>query len=328
MRRHYKKYVLIWFAVLTVLLMATGTYAAYTSVKYAKSVAVARKEVNDIRFSSNYLDLRGKGDAAQLKLLTASGSPASVAITVCNYTQNEPDKPHATAISYTMNIKILDINGNELGDSITYQAQNGSIKTISKIDLLANLKVNGTQLPATEYTISEQLLSGGVSDQNIYTLTCVNPEVLSEISILMTATPSSCSDCEMGNKVLTARLKILVSSAQTGWTGHITDEPKVDAFNYEMSGTTETTVTLSWDTSKVEIGYWSLQELKDCCIINNDNQDIINVNGNSIDLNVGGAGKPASYQLQFYRTSAIPENEDNDDLNSYVTLTTPSQNGE
>lgn len=321
MNRKHRNWITIWLFVVSALLIVTGTYAAYTSVKYAKSVAVARKEGDGVRFSSNYLDLKTSGETPQLKVLSASGNTVSVAITVCNYTQNEPDLAFAGNITYTMQVDILDVNGSTLGESVTYTKQDGTTGSVSKNDLLKSLSVNNTSSNGETLTFSEKTLIGGSPTQDIYTITCTQPEYLSAISIIMTATPTGGTIHDISGKVLTARLKILTSTSQTGWTGRITDQPGVDAFNFEMSGTTEETMILSWDSSKVEISIWSAEELG----IKNPTT---NNNRTEARINLGGVGNPTSYRLQFYRTSPIPAGERQEDLNGYVTLLSASQSTE
>lgn len=318
MNRKHRNWITIWLIAVSALLIVTGTYAAYTSVKYAKSVAVARKEGDGVRFSSNYLDLKTSEETPQLKVLSASGKTVSVAITVCNYTQNEPDLSHVGDITYTMKIDILDVNGNPLVEPVTYTKQDGTTGSVSKNNLLQSLRVNDKS--SNGEIFSENTLFGVSPTQHIYTITCTQPEYLSAISIRMTATPIRGTIDDINGKVLTARLKILTSTSQTGWTGRITDQPRVDAFNFEMSGTTEETMILSWDSSKVEISKWSLSELT-VTVVPSPKE-----NGRTeATIKVGGVGKPTSYRLQFYRTSAIPANETQEDLNGYVTLSSAAQ---
>lgn len=321
MNRKHRNWITIWLIVVSALLIVTGTYAAYTSVKYAKSVAVARKEGDGVRFSSNYLDLKTSEETPQLKVLSASGNTVSVVITVCNYPQNEPDLARVENITYDMQIDILDVNGNALGESVTYTKQDGTTGSVPKNDLLSSLKVNNTSSNGGTLTFSKHTLTGGSPTQKIYTITCEQSEYLSAISIRMTATPTGGKIDDVSGKVLTARLKILTSTSQTGWTGRITDQPGVDAFNFEMSGTTEEKMILSWDSSKVEISEWSRRELT----VTPSTKE----NGRmEATITVGGVGKPTSYRLQFYRTSAIPARETQADLNGYVTLLSAPQDTE
>ena len=78
----------------------------------------------------------------------------------------------------------------------------------------------------------------------------------------------------------------------SGWKGQFTDSenPSVlDAFNYEVYGTAEGTVTISWDESYVTLSKWSREDLAP------------DSTGNSISFEVGGEGNPTSYLMQFYR---------------------------
>lgn len=303
----------IWIVLLCVMLMATVSYGAYTSVKYFKSVAVAKKEENEISFSSNYL-VRRNDNEAPLKLISASrGSTTSVAITICNYAQNTPDKAHGTDITYGMEIQLLDYNGEEFtGETITYQKQDGTTDTITKAELFSKMKVNSIIFDSdiiNSDKLGVKTLTGGMPSQDVYTITCDDPDILSSLSIKMTATPATTSDLR-GTK-LSGRLKIVTTTSQTNWTGRITDEPGCDALNYELFGTTEETVVITWNKNYVEPSEWSLMELG----INEYPST------NSITIAVGGPDKPSSYRLQFYRTSAIPANETSNDLSNYIRIT-------
>ena len=75
------------------------------------------------------------------------------------------------------------------------------------------------------------------------------------------------------------------------WRGQFTDEENpedLSAFNYEVYGTAEGTVTITWD-GNVILSKWSRDDLAP------------GSTGNSISFDVGGEGKPTSYLMQFYR---------------------------
>ena len=100
-----KKY--LWalsLVILCALLMITGTYAAYISIRNAKSVTVAKTATTEIRFSSNYLYLRERSDSLMpLKMISVSGQgDVSAAVTVCNYPQSDLKKVHEEDITYTL----------------------------------------------------------------------------------------------------------------------------------------------------------------------------------------------------------------------------------
>ena len=174
------------------------------------------------------------------------------------------------------------------------------------------MKVNNITFVSDTITsdiLGTKILTGGSPSQDVYTITCDEPDILSSLSIKMTATPDMASDLK-GTK-LSGRLKIVTTSSQTSWAGRITDEPGSDAFNYEQFVTTEETIDITWNKNYVEPSEWSLMEL--------GIDDYPSTN--RITVAVGGTDKPSSYRLQFYRTGAIPTNETSNDLSNYIVIT-------
>ena len=84
----------------------------------------------------------------------------------------------------------------------------------------------------------------------------------------------------------------------------------LDAFNYVISGTENTTVQISWDAAHVTLSQWSMELF--------DEDDIENTDNNSIKVRVGEAG--TSYTLQFYRVNGIPDDETGATVRGYVTF--------
>lgn len=302
----------LWLALLCALLLITGTYAAYSSVRNAKTVTVAKTAATELRFSSNYLYLRERGDSlTPLKMVTVSGqSDVSAAVTVCNYPQSDLQKVHETDITYTFYARLLDTAGEPLtGDALTAA--------------VAALKINGQTFGADgTLSLTGQTLTGGKASQNVYALTCgkENMAVLSTLTVEMRAEPDSCSECAIGNYLLKGRLWLSASTDLGGsWSGQFQDDRKsnpdsrkLDGFNYEIYGTAQATMILSWDPDKVSLSAWSQTELP---VTAGDGTA-------SLTLSLGGEGNPTSYRLQFYRVNGIPENETWEDVLQYVTFRT------
>ena len=100
--------------------------------------------------------------------------------------------------------------------------------------------------------------------------------------IEVTATPSA----PTGLPPLSAKLQIVQAAAQqTGWVGEVTSSD--DAINYQIHGTKQGTVTITWKEDVVSLSKWSAEMLE---------QDPTS----PLTISVGGAGKPTSYLLQFY----------------------------
>lgn len=305
-----KKYLwALWLLILCALLAVTGTYAAYISVRNAKSVTVAKTAVSEIRFSSNYLYLRESGDSlTPLKMVSVSSQgDVSAAVTVCNYPQSDLKKVHGADITYTLSAQLLDTAGEKLtGDALTAA--------------VAALKVNGQAFGADgSLSLTGQTLTGGKASQNVYAVTCgrENVALLSTLTVELKAEPQNCPDCSIGSYLLKARLWLSASGNEDGsWSGQFQDDRKgnpdpklLDGFNYEIYGTAKATMVLSWNPEKVALSAWSQDELP-----------VVSATASSVTLSLGGEGKPTSYRLQFYRVNGIPENETWEDVLKYVTF--------
>ena len=305
-----KKYLwALWLVILCALLMITGTYAAYISIRNAKSVTVAKTATSEIRFSSNYLYLRERSDSLMpLKMISVSGQgDVSAAVTVCNYPQSDLKKVHEENITYTLYAQLRDTAGEALtGDALT--------------QAVAALQINGQAFAADgSLSLTGQTLTGGKASQNVYAVTCAkeNLALLSTLTVEMRAEPDSCPNCAIGSHLLKARLWLSASGNEDGsWSGQFQDDrkgnpdsKKLDGFNYEIYGTAQATMVLSWDPEKVSLSAWSRDELP-----------VASAADSSLTLSLGGEGNPTSYRLQFYRVNGIPENETWEDVLKYVTF--------
>lgn len=299
----------LWLSLVCGLLLITGTYAAYSSIRNAKSVTVAKTATSEIRFSSNYLYLRESSDSLMpLKMISVSSQgDVSAAVTVCNYPQSDLKKVHEEDITYTLSARLRDTAGEALTGDALAQA-------------VAALKINGQAFAADgSLSMTGQTLTGGKASQNVYAVTCAkkNIALLNTLTVEMQAVPASCPNCAIGSHLLKARLWLSASgSADGSWSGQFQDDRKsnsdsknLDGFNYEIYGTAQATMVLSWNPEKVALSAWSRDELP-----------VASATDSSLTLNLGGDGKPTSYRLQFYRVNGIPENETWEDVLKYVTF--------
>lgn len=300
----------LWLSLVCGLLLITGTYAAYSSIRNAKSVTVAKTATSEIRFSSNYLYLRESSDSLMpLKMISVSSQgDVSAAVTVCNYPQSDLKKVHEENITYTLSARLRDTAGEELTGEALAQA-------------VAALKINGQAFAADgSLSMTSQTLPGGKASQNVYAVTCAkeNIALLNTLTVEMQAVPANCPNCAIGSHLLKARLWLSASgSADGSWSGQFQDDRKsnsdsknLDGFNYEIYGTAQATMVLSWNPDKVALSAWSRDELP-----------VASATDSSLTLNLGGDGNPTSYRLQFYRVNGIPEDETwEKDVLKYVTF--------
>ena len=252
-----RKYVLLLLLVLCcAAVAATGTYAAYSTSGYVKRVVAAQsaKSNNASRFSSNYLTETSSGN--RLVSVTNAGTSVIVGITVCNYPQNDATLFNTDPITYTISFKVYGDDGNEIADSGITLGESGSNNT----------------------------LTGGETSHHLHKLT-IPSDMLDEISagyIEVTATPSA----PAGLPTLSAKLQIVQAAAQqTGWAGGITSLD--DAINYQIHGTRQQTLTITWNENVVSLSKWSAEMLGQSPT-------------SPLTISVGGEGKPTSYLLQFY----------------------------
>lgn len=252
-----RKYVLLLLLVLCcAAVAATGTYAAFSTSGYVKRVIAAQsaKSNNASRFSSNYLTETSSGN--RLVSVTNAGTSVIVGITVCNYPQDDSTLFNADTITYTISFKVYGDDGNEIADS-------------------------GITLGESEST---NTLTGGETSHHLHKLT-IPSDKLDKISagyIEVTATPSA----PAGLPKLSAKLQIVQAAAQqTGWAGGITSLD--DAINYQIHGTKQQTLTITWNENVVSLSKWSAEMLGQSPT-------------SPLTISVGGEGKPTSYLLQFY----------------------------
>lgn len=334
MKGKHLSWITIWLLVVCILLVVTGTYAMYSSVKYAPGVTVAKTRANreDVPLSSNYLTLRTEDETAAVKMVMASrgidaSSPVSVPITVCNFPKNDRMKYHKRPFSYQMQATLCDINGNALTGSVSYQDASGTNVVVSLTELYRCFSVDGTTFPGASVQISGSF-AGGTYQRNTHTLTCTTPELFNVVTILMEVVPSCTEDpCSLSGWVLRDRLQVLlVDQSNQDWTGGFIESKmalsaeegsinlsKVDGFNYIISGTAEKTITINWK-KEVELSKWSQEDLgsPQVTVDKGDNR--------SISVHVGGEGKPTSYRLQFYRADGFPDEMDATQLETYVWI--------
>ena len=294
MNRHSHKLRILLLSLVCIGVLAGGTYAAYTKSAHHKWVVAAQETPSDLRFSSNYLASCPRENLTYVtRLVSAGGDTVTVGVTVCNYPQSDLSRVNDSDITYTLQTRLVK--------------EDGSAASVEGLTVRINESNFGASLSGT--------LTGGVASQNLYRiiLSAADLGKLENVYLQIAAVPEDASAAATENQALAGRLRILPAAAQaTLWTGHFADTPactSLDAFNYEIQGSAQGKVTLSWDSDKVALSPWSR------ALLTADG-------GNPITFSVGGADQPTSYRLQFYRTCPIPADETWDSVKaSYVTAT-------
>lgn len=322
MKGKHFSWITAWLIVVCVLLVVSGSYAAYSSVQYIKGVGVAKAEKTELPFSSNYLTLCGSQVVASPERMVSvsTGNPVSVSVTVCNYPQNDRLKFHKTDISYTLEATLLDANGAALPDEIPYLDRDGNPRTIDKAALIScfQLKLNNEDNKSFTTDANGNVtcgsingsLAGGAANWNVHVLQCTAlgeidaASLMNLVSIQMKVTPN-CEDRCLASSQLLGRLKVVaVDRSDQQWNGNFVEDlsnlGEIDGLNYVLSGTAKETITLEWNPNVITLSQWSIDDLSS---IRPDPTVAVN---DRITIHVGGEGNPTSYRLQFYWTNGIP----------------------
>ena len=117
-------------------------------------------------------------------------------------------------------------------------------------------------------------------------------------------------------------ISFTTNTTATDWSGSFVEAEKtaVDGkkelgiINYKISGQTKGDYKLSWDSSKVEIDQWCLQNMTSEKPVQDRN-----TNTKSVTLHLGEPDKPKQYLITFYRTYAEQDLTENwDTINNYI----------
>lgn len=302
MMKHNKKLLILILLVLSCLALAvTGSVAAYNKTNFVKRVVTTKSDSHELRFSSNYLSRMGRDSTDYSdKVIRISGAGLSVGVTVCNYPQNDVTGFSSANIPFKLKVELRDPSG----------------VTVTNTEILSKIKVNDDSLTSNFST--SDTLPGGKSSMKLFTFFCSaeNAPSLKDYCLRIDAIPTDAGMDKLGADLLLAS----GDAMDISWSGGFVDDQtrkstNYDAFNYEIHGSAEGTVTLTVN-SNLKISQFSLEEL-------NATQT-----GNNISFQVGGEGKPTSYRLQFYRTGAIPADEAWTTVNGYIIFNFDAKSNE
>lgn len=299
-RKHYG--IMLWLVMAAVLVVSFGSMAAYTNFNSVKKV-VSTGKPKDTLFSSNYLYLTGESDLYSSRRITPAteGENSSFTVQIYNYVYGNPSAWNTETIVYTFQVIVKPrVDGNSL------PVEAGSITVKMGTDSATAIDEAGNK----KYTFTGHSLSSESATQNSYTITFPN-SIKDQIKLEITATPTEMT--KTGNKKLAAVISMATLEATKHWTGKFLDDQsstpdQYDGYNYEISGNGTGTVTLQWDSSKLQISKWFADENK-----------IDVVDGKSLNIYIK-EGDPTAYQFQFYRVPGETMPDDWSTMNGYVKV--------
>lgn len=270
---------LILLVLVCLVLLLTGTYAAYTNTVYVKRVVTTGIDNNEAPFSSNYL-YEISGSTYFRHIVTVSKNVSKqIYLTIYNYPQNDSTRVSSRDISYTLSIEVVGKDGS---------STNLTPPTITP-------SAGTYQLPGNQIST------------DVFTITFTHEQVLALKDHFVRITAASTSGLSPEKKLAAEFQLISASELNTGWKGQFTDgesPAELDAFNYEVFGTAKGEITISWANSAnyVTLSNWSREDLAP------------GSSGNSLSFRVGGEGQPTSYLLQFYRLRGRADGDDWPDI--------------
>lgn len=272
MNQKKRLHLLIGLLLVCLVLLATGTYAAYTNTASVKRVVTTGIDSDAPPFSSNYLVDCSGNNYYRYRISASEKEDTKLYLTLFNYPRNNSTKPSSNDITYTLQFEMIPDDGQS------------SVPT---------------GLPSISPSVAENhtLRGGGVSFIT-YTLT-FTPDLVKKMEgccLRVTATTTSgiAAGCTLG-----ADFRLVPASGRsTKWSGKWieTSISSSDALNFEISGTSEGTVTVDWSASANDIN------LSQWCI-----RDASSSDGTSATFKVGGLNAPTSILLQFYFVNGRPQ---------------------
>ena len=266
------------FSIGMLILIVSGSFAAYTSFNSVKRV-VSTERRSDTMFGSNYLTLLNLTDnnySIRRITLSEEADKNTFTVKVCNYAWGDESLYNTKDITYTVQAKLIAMDGGNLPESI------------------AQIKINDTEFNANgERKLTNQELKTGKAGENTYRFE-LPAELKNKIEIQIVVEPVSESVEAVNSQKLAAVISFADYESVKSWTGHFLDSQTgripadYDAFNYEISGNGAGTVTMTWPES-LQLSKWT-------------------TNGKQVtgpySFEVDGA--TTAVQFQFYRN---PENK-------------------
>ena len=284
-----------------IFLLLAGTLAAYTSLSNAKRTisTVGSKQL----FSSNILLEYEKEDDIQGDSMSFSkDGDSTFKVSVCNYSQDNLEKYASEDINYTIKVSLMDQNGKEVTDH----------------SILSRYKWNDTSFSDLKNNIT-YCLTKGQKSQHIYSIT-VPSEYMKGYKIKIIAEPQ-----KNGYRSLGRIISFSEDVSSSEWKiDYLNDELAQNAYdlgciNTRLTGSEHAKLTLTWDTTHVQIDPWFLEDIQKVTGVYIGHTD------NSLTFESGGDSGSNQYDITFYRTNPVHSDdsplENWNNIKSYITLT-------
>lgn len=284
------------FAIVMFALLIAVSVAVYTNQGYKKGVAITAD--SDAMFSSNLLEQIPEGNADnqgvyQTKdasaLLGTDTEMVSFSFEIYNYAPNAPNRVNPIDIIYDLTVSIVSSDSTMTKEGFSVKPNEDDPVYFSENEcIIEGLKLARPNVSTHSFTVNMPKAA-----------------VDKFVQFAIKAVPQSESLKATNNMGLAIIVTPVLSTGGTpeviGWSGHWVEKTLAgsttsnlkpsdcDAFNYELSGTGQGTVTLTWPPA-LSIDPIFLDE-----VVETQN------NNNSISFQVNSNEK-AVYKIRFYRT--------------------------
>ncbi len=280
-KRLIKKHWLIFSAVLVAMSsLALIVWARYEDANNSlKRTIVSTAESTEKRFTSNIL-IRTEPNSApsprtnpvteSSKIVIDGANYYPVQVIVRNYTASDTTHFYESPIEYTLTATLTDVNGT----SITDAAKAGLIKYIDGNDNVQAFTLSSGvyKMPDDTFTLDSTTHDKTYTFYFSESLLNSNDKVFVNIAAIPT-------DSVIRSDVKTLKGIISISSQATEivqtWNGYFSDDgaakvndahsPEAgvyDGFNYTIQGNGARTVSLTWNTTYLELNIFSINEIK------------------------------------------------------------------
>ncbi len=264
-----KQWLLIWIVAVSVTLFSMSfiVFAEYTATVSSMHRVVVSKAGPGMRFSSNILVESGDNVYRPKYTKTKASGTYDCDLYLWNYSLDDLNSLYPLDINYDLEFKLTDKSGNDLAVSMG----NRSITVIAPDNTFVVLNDSNTSGSFT----NQKLAYGSVSDTDHFIIRFSSGwsvENDDDYCIRVRAVPTLNNNGNVYQDLRTISgvigLKTTSSSASNGWKASISEKTDTnspvdfDGYNLIVSGSGAATITIKWDTSKVELNKYFYDNLK------------------------------------------------------------------
>ena len=256
-----KQWLIIWIIAASMMLITIVASAeSFFTLSPLKRVLVS-KDGHGLLFSSNILEKPEGGSISYIPSYKTGDAPYNADLYLWNFDTKDEGSRYTEDINYKLEAKFTDTEGNDLNAEavgartvvITPTVPSGSALTLSSESLSGEL---------TGQTLA---YSDSSSTENAYTITFTgwslddDTDICVQIRAIPTQKNSGEAYTDLSEIARIVGLRKARVSGSNGWKANISEMTSsntptdFDAYNLIVSGSGKATITISWDTTKLDV---------------------------------------------------------------------------